>query len=279
MHALRLRARFALLLARRTVHAFIADSGTSWSAATAFYLVLSVPPRLIAFTSSAVGIAGAQAARTFVTQQVGQFLPAGSSQLKSVVDSTIVGFGPAAAISIGFLLVSGTRVFEALARAINVFWSHVDDAGWLRRQVSRGLLLVVVGGLFSLSVGLEVATAVVGRGLHLPPIADWLLRSQLLPALLVFAGLLATYRLLPHNAASWRTAATGALTGTLLLRLAQAFFTLFLATFGNFRSAYGPLASIAILMSWALIASGAVLLAAELVAVLDRRRIPGRKRP
>lgn len=266
------------MVARRTVVAFLRDSGVIWSAATAFYLVLSVPPLLIAFASIGVAIAGEQPARQFIVERMSQFLPSGSAQLQSVVDSTVSGFGPAAIVSLGFLLVSGTRVFAAVTRAINQFWSHVDNAGWLRQQLSRFLLLIVVGGLLATSIALELVAAVVGSDVRLPPLAGWLLRSQLVPALLVFAGLLATYLLVPHGAARLRTAAAGALVGTLLLRLAQLLFTLFIRTFGTFQSAYGPLATVAVLMTWALIASGAILLAAELVAVLDRRRIPGRKR-
>lgn len=105
-----------------------------------------------------------------------------------------------------------------------------------------------------------------------------MLGSQVLPNALVFVALLSVYKVLPHNAARWRSAAVGALVGTLLLRAAQAVFTHFIRTVADFESAYGPTASVAIIMTWALIASGAVLLAAELVAVLDRRSIPGRKR-
>jgi len=278
VHWIRIRTWWAVLIGRRTVTAFLRDSGVTWSAATAFYLVLSLPPLLIAFTSIGVAIVGEQAARQFVSERIGDFLPAGSSQLQSLVRSTVTGFGPAAAVSLGFLLVSGTRVFAALARAINQFWSHVDDSGWLRRQLSRLILLVVVGGLFATSVALEVAASVIGKDAKLAPAVGWALRSQVLPAVLVFLGLLATFLLLPHGAARWRTAAIGAVVGTILLRLAQLVFTLFIRSFGSFQSAYGPLATVAVLMTWALIASGGVLLSAELVAVLDRRRVPGRKR-
>jgi membrane protein len=225
-----------------------------------------------------VAIVGEDAARQYVTRQVSAVLPAGSGQVESIVQSTVAGFGPPALISIGFLLVTGTRVFAALARALNTFWSHVDDASWIRRQLSRLLLLLAVGGIFSAAVGLQVAAAVIGEDVQLPPVVGWVIRSQVIPNLLIFIGLYAIYILLPHNAASWRTAAIGALVGTLLLRVAQAVFTLFISTVGNFQSAYGPLATLAILMTWALIGSGVVLLAAELVAVIDRRRIPGRKR-
>lgn len=277
MHKVRIRAWFLLLLGRRTVVSFVNDSGMTWSAATAFYLVLSVPPLLIAITSIGVTIVGEETARQFVTRQVSQVLPAGSDQVQSIVESTVTGFGPAALVSIAFLLVSGTRVFAALSRALNTFWSHVDDANWFRRQLSRVLLLLAVGGIFSLSVGIQIAAATLNQEVQLPPVVGWVVRSQVIPNLLVFVGLFAVYILLPHNAATWKAAAVGALVGTLLLRIAQAIFTLFISTVGNFQSAYGPLATVAMLMTWALLASGAILLAAELVAVIDRRRIPGRK--
>lgn len=277
VHGIRIRAWWLLLVGKRTVRAFVDDSGLMWSSSIAFYLVLSVPPLLIAFTSIGLAIVG-QETRPIVVERISEFLPAGSSQLKAVVESNVTGFGPAAALSVAFLLVSGTRVFAAMASAIDSFWEHVDDSGWLQRQVSRLLLLVLVGGLFTASVGIEIAAAVIGEDAELSPVVGWVLRSQVLPAVLVFTGLFATFLLLPRRAARWPTAAIGALVGTILLRVAQGLFALFIRTVADFESAYGPMATIAILMTWALIASGAVLLAAELVAVLDRHTDRGRQR-
>lgn len=277
MHAIRIRSWYAALVARRTVAAFLSDQGLTWSAATAFYLVLSVPPLLIAFSSLAFAVVGEDTARQFISQRMSDLLPSETSAVRQLVDGTVSSGNTAAALSLAFLLVSGSRVFAALSRAINIMWEHVEDAGWLRRQLSRLLLLLVVGGLFAATLAIELAAAILHDRVQLPPGVGWALRSQVLPAALVFLALFATYVLLPHGAASWRAAAVGALVGTLLLRVAQAAFGFFLSTVAGFQSAYGPLAGIAILMTWGLIGSGVVLLAAELVAVIDRRRIPGRK--
>jgi uncharacterized BrkB/YihY/UPF0761 family membrane protein len=56
-------------------------------------------------------------------------------------------------------------------------------------------------------------------------------------------------------------------------------FTAFLATLGDFETAYGPLAGIAALMTWVLVASVTILLTAHLVAVLNRVRYARRRHP
>jgi len=82
------------------------------------------------------------------------------------------------------------------------------------------------------------------------------------------------FKLIPHREASWVSAVIGAAVGALGLRIAQAGFNVFLDTLGDFETAYGPLAGIGALMTWALVASVTILLAAHLVALLNRPDTP-----
>ena len=61
---------------RRTLANYLDEEGLQWSGAVAFYLVLSVPPLLIAAVSIGVVVVGADAAQSFLVGQVQQFLPA-----------------------------------------------------------------------------------------------------------------------------------------------------------------------------------------------------------
>ena len=239
-----------------------------WAGATAFYLILSVPPLLIAAFSVGVVVVGPDVAREYITQQITQFLPAEQDVVTDIVSQTIEGRGPAAAISLAFLIFSGSRVFATLIAAINVMWAELPEPGFVRRQVTRIVMVFTVGGLLALAAALDLAVAFIGDD-ALPAPALALLQSQVLPALLAAAALFLLFRLIPRQAATWQTALAGALVGMLLLRIAQAAFTTDLNFGGGFESAYGPIAQAAVLFTWALVASGAVLLAAHLVAVLN----------
>ncbi len=269
---MRIRERLltAWRVARRTVTDFLAEEGIQWSGAVAFYLVLSIPPLLIAATSIAITVIGEEAASRFISQQVVRFLPAEREVVREIARSTVSGAGPAALVSIAFLLFSGTRVFAALVVAIHVMWRRIEGPGFVRRQTLRLVLLVVVGGLFAVAGALELGLAIAGDALGLPQLVRWLLVAQLLPVALSVAALFTVFKLVPRRAATWRSALVGALLGALLLRAAQAAFTAYLQRVGGFDSAYGPLAGLAAVLTWALVASAIILLAAHFVAVVNR---------
>ncbi len=246
---------------------FVQQEGIQWSGAVAFFLVLSIPPLLIAAFSIGIVIVGPDTARSYITDQVAQFLPARQDVIRNVVSQTIQGRGAAVVVSLAFLLFSGSRVFAALVTVINVMWRELPDTGFWRKQLTRLIMLVTVGGLFALAGAVDLVIAISGDAI--PDPLRVALQTQVLPALLATAALFLLFKFTPRNAATWRTALAGALVGMLMLRIAQAGFTAYLRSVGGFQSAYGPLAGAAILMTWALVASGAILLAAHLVAVLN----------
>jgi membrane protein len=270
-------------VAWRAVRNFFDQEGLQWSGAVAFYLILSVPPLLVAAFSIGVVVVGEETARDALIKQVTSFLPAREEIIRQLVGHTIQSSGAAIPISIGFLLLSGSRVFASLISAINVMWREVPDSGFVRRQVLRLLMVLTTGALFALAGAADVAVAVLGD--RVPAVIGPIVRAQLIPTVLSAAGLLALFKLIPRRKASWSSALIGAAVGTVLLRMAQVGFTAYLSTLGNFQSAYGPMAGIAVIMTWALVGSAIVLLAAHLVAVLnqagsspddeDRRRAPG----
>lgn len=276
------RVRPVWRVIRRTVSNYLDEEGLQWSGAVAFYLVLSVPPLLIAAVSIGVAVVGADQAQSFLVGQVQQFLPAQDQVVAEIVDQTVNASGPAALGAIGFLLFSGSRVFASLIAAINIMWQEVEPTGFWRRQVERVAMVFTVGVLLALAGVADVAIAFALRLFDLSGPVRFLAQSQLVPALFLGTGLFLLFYLIPRGSATWRTALVGAVLGALTLRVAQALFTTYLQTFGGFDSAYGPIAGLAVVLTWALVASSIILLAAQLVAVLnspDREPRPGHQLP
>lgn len=254
---------------RRMVKNYFDEEGLQWSGAVAFYLVLSVPPLLIAAVSIGVVVVGAERAQSFLVSQVQQFLPAQDEIVAEIVEQTVNASGPAALAAVAFLLFSGSRVFASLIAAINIMWQEVEPTGFWRRQIERTAMVFTVGILLALAGIADVAITLATELFEAPDWVRLLARSQLVPGLFLGTGLFLLFYLIPRGAATWRTALFGAVLGALALRVAQALFTTYLRTFGGFDSAYGPIAGLAVVLTWALVASAIILLAAQLVAVLN----------
>jgi membrane protein len=286
------RLRPAWRVVRRTVRNYLDEEGLQWSGAVAFYLVLSVPPLLIAAVSIGIVLVGADASRSFLEEQVARFLPTERAIVAEIVDQTVQASGAAAMAAVGFLLFSGSRVFASLIAAINLMWHEIEMPGFWPRQLQRIGMVLTVGGLLVLAGVADIGLALASDLLDLPPSLRVLVQSQVVPALFIGTGLFLLFFLIPRRAATWRTALAGAIFGAVALRLAQALFTGYLRGFGGFDSAYGPIAGLAAVLTWALVASSTILLAAHFVAVLnspdreprpDEHQLPGeaeaRRRP
>jgi membrane protein len=269
--ALGRRPRVVFLIGHRVTFGFLNHNGLSYAAAMAFWLLLSLPPLIIAISSVATQLIDADNARQILAQQVVAQLPAEGDLIRALVEHEIELASLGGVASLVFLLFSGSRVFTALITAIYVMWRHVEQAGLIRREGMRLLLAAIVGGLLVGSLVAQIAVLSLQEELGA---LTGILVGWVLPFLLVVSGLFITYRLLPRGRATWKTALLGALLAAAGLRIAQLVFVLLLGTVLEFDEGYGPLAEVALLATWAFFASAIVLLGAELVATLDRHKLP-----
>ncbi len=263
------RLRPAWRVVRRTVANYFDEEGLQWSGAVAFYLVLSVPPLLIAAVSIGVVVVGPESARSFLVDQVARFLPGQQGVIEEIVEQTVDASGAAVLAAIGFLLFSGGRVFASLIAAINLMWQEIEPPGFWKRQLERIVMVFTIGALLALAGVVDVVLAFAGEVLDLPMSLRVLAQSQVVPVLFIGTALFLLFYLIPRRAATWQTALLGAAVGAVALRVAQVGFTAYVRTFGGFDSAYGPIAGLAAILTWALVASAVILLAAHLVAVMN----------
>ena len=250
---------------------FVADQGLTWAGAIGLYLFLSVPPLMVAVAWLARLVAPPEAADAFVVEQVAKYVPAKAEMLAGIV-STIPSSIPAAAGSIALLLFSASRAFAAMTSAINVMWMRVDELTYWRRNLLRL-------GMLSVSLAL-VGVAAVAEGLIARLAANgssegdiWLLDWQLVPMVLLGVFLFAAYKVLPREWVDPWHAAIGAVLATSGVRFAQAGLG-WVSEAGAFGTAYGDLADVALMTTWALVVGVIVLYGAAIVAVLDGKGPP-----
>ncbi|HUQ09088.1 MAG TPA: YihY/virulence factor BrkB family protein [Steroidobacteraceae bacterium] len=260
---------------------WLSDQASSISAALAFYSAFSIAPLLVIAVAATGWIVGAQAADTFIGQQLRLLF--GESTAQMVVEAMHAARKTegiwATVVSVVTLIIGATTVFSALESALRQVWgAHVEQSGGWRgfvrsRVISFGFILAVG---FLLLVSLTMTTALTG-------LRGWVAhRYEGLVAILgvtefVFSTALGTglialmYRYLPAVRLSWRHVLTGALLTTLLFQAGRWGIGLYLGR-ATQPSTFGAAASFAAMLLWLYYSAQIFLFGAEFTAVLGGSR-------
>ncbi|HEY3524106.1 MAG TPA: YihY/virulence factor BrkB family protein [Candidatus Limnocylindrales bacterium] len=250
--------------------AFFADDGLTWAAGMAFYLVLSIPPLLIAIAALTQAITGRHDLTTGLLDQATRVIPGEGETVQRLAQGRESGFAVAGVLAVAWLLVSGSRVFGVLVGCLTALWDMPRKGTLVERQLLR--LVLLAASLVLLAVASLAGALVADRPADssVVGLAAWFVGAQLVPLLLVFGALTLLYRFVPPDRAGTAAAVAGALLATILLRIVEEAFLEIVAALPGWETVYGPLAGVALLMTWALAASISVVVGAELVIVLER---------
>lgn len=248
------------------------------SAGVAFFGFLSLIPAL----ASLVAVAGLVLAPDTVAEQTTDLfanLPAEARTLLSEQLETIASRGRSA-LSFGLIVGLALSLWSAssgmghLIGGVGLAFDTRDGRSWVVRKA------LALG--FTAGAVVFVALAVIGLA-GLPTILDaldtpgWLqalaqvgLGLVLVAGFVLGVGLL--YRYAPdRERPRWRWITWGAALAVALWILASLGLRLWAASFGSYDRTYGSLAAVAVLLTWLLITALAVLLGAEINAVLERQ--------
>lgn len=257
-------------LAVGVVRSFFADDGITWAAGMAFYLVLSIPPLLIGLGAVGHVMTSRDDLVATLVGRLTQIIPGEGAAVQQLATARGRDVAVAGLLALGWILVSGSRIFGVLTASIEGMWDVPRKGGLIERELLRfallagALVVLVVASLVSAWAGNLDGSASPAR------FAAWLVGAQLVPLALVAAALTVLYRAIPPGKARTRPALAGALVATVLLRVIEfAFIEIFAASSG-WQSVYGPLAGVALLMTWALAASATIVVGAEVVILLER---------
>jgi membrane protein len=174
-------------------------------------------------------------------------------------------------------LYSGTGAIVALEHALNKIYRVDDEGGYLGKRVKAFKWLVILG----LGAVLSVAASTLAKyssGVFdsFEAVGDtvaWLLLHG--AALAVGVGLFATaFKFLPEKEQSWREVLPGAIAAAVAFELLKSLGNVFVTSGSEGRNAtFGTFAAAAGLLVTFYLVSQAVLLCAELNAVLSERRL------
>lgn len=246
---------------------FARDDALTLAASLAFYTAFSFAPLIVLSLWLASSInSGAQ---DYLLDQLGMLAGENAKVVARVVidsaeDQPTLG-NVAGMIGLGVLLVGATTVFAQLQASLNLIWNlkaQPSNAiwGWLRRRLLSIGILAAFG--FVLATSLLVSTVLallLSRTGML-----WDILNQAL-SLVVFTALFAAlFRFLPDARIPWRDTLVGAFLTAVLFVIGKWLIGLYLGQ-SNVGGAYGPAASVVVLLIWIYYSAAIFFFGAELV--------------
>jgi membrane protein len=257
---------------------FFHDNGPQWAAAISYYGLLSIFPLLLAAAAVAAFFVEPAWVVGQLTSLLGQFLPAGESEIDSIIREAIEARGTVGLLSFGALLWSGSRVFGALTRALNIAYDADERYGFVKRTLVEFLMMLTVGLLFVVALSVRpLLTLLASLVDNFTSITESLAARA---ALLLVAALFLLYRFVPRVRVDWRAALLGAVLAAALIIVARPIFITYVRQFASYNLIYGSMAIVAILIFWAWIVAVIIIYGGEIVSHTQAmliENLPGHK--
>lgn len=256
---------------------WVKDKIDTVAAALTFFGVLSIFPFLL-FAVALTGLVIDPAESARIIGELNQVAPpAVANILGERLRALTEGQSPAL-LTVGALgavwAASGGVV--ALMDALNSAYGVEDSRSFVKR---RGIALLVTLGaavLVTIASALAVATPAIAE--HLGPLGTLVLWLRVpVSMLLVMAVLAALYYVLPDVEQKFKFITPGSVVAVVIWAIASLGFSFYVSRFGSYEVSYGALGGVIILLLWMWISSMAVLLGAEINAVIEHRSPDGKR--
>ena len=249
------------------------------AAGMTFYSLLAIFPALAALVS----IYGLFADPSMIAghlDSLSGFLPGGAidiarDQLMRVASKGPQALGWTFLVGLAVSLWSTNAATKSLFDTLNVIYGEHEKRGLFTLNIVS--LLFTLGAIIFvlLAIGAVVVLPLALNYVGLPDRTDLLLRGGRWPGLFVTLtlSLAFIYRYGPsRQTPRWRWISWGGALAALLWLAASAAFSWYAAHFGTYNETYGSLGAAIGFMTWLWISAIAVLMGAEVDAVMERRR-------
>lgn len=234
---------------------FLCDDGPSWAAAIAYYSLLSLFPLLLVLGWIASFFVDPAWAVSKATPYLSAYLPNGPEEIEATVTTALGVAHGSGRFFILPLLWTGTLVFGALARGLNVAFGAEEHPGLVKRILVRLMMFSSVGALFLIALIAPILLRLAGTQLDRAfSGGDWIIDQVvvLVPPFLLLLALLLAYRFVPRLRPDWRDAGIGAAVATTLFYAVRPLFVGYVHDWAQYSLVYGSLAGVvaAVLWSW-----------------------------
>jgi YihY family inner membrane protein len=269
----------ALKILGITIREFGCDNGTLMAASVAFYLLLSLVPLMaVGIFVLASMLGGSEGARDHVLTFLNSYIARPQQKaVRELLDSLIANRAGIGLGGLALLALTATGGFATLETAVNILWK-APNRNFLLNKLFALLMLVVIGGLFAVSVALSTLTQLATNFATQFSGLRWVVEKPVTQLLLGMAapflitGLMfsAIFWFFPNTRNKRFFPALGVGFGTALLwELFKQAYAFYSARAGDQSATYGALAGLAGLVMWIYYSATLILFGAKLTWVLN----------
>jgi len=268
---------------------FFRDDGPAWAAAIAYYSLLSLFPLLLAAGSIASYFVNPTWAVHKATDILGDFLPKGQEQIERIVQKSLADGRSEGLLFILPLFWTGTLVFGAVTKALNVVFAAEKQYTFLKGMIVRLMMLLTLGAVFLLALSSLLLMRLLKSMPGILPAGGGFIARALIdaaPAALVLLAFFLAYRFVPARRPGWRAALVGAVVAMIAFIAAKPLFLDYILAMSGRNIIYGSLAGIVAAVVWIWLAAmiglfggqitchcQAVLFDGEPIDDVERRRL------
>ena len=268
--------------ARKLKDEYTADNLGDVAGAVTFFALLSLFPFLL-FAVALAGLIMAPQQAGQLVQQLGQVAPPEVTKILGDRLQEVAASGSGGLLSVGALIALWTTTtgVTSLMRAFNTAYGVEESRGVIKQRLIA-VLAVVLSAVVMLAAGaIMVALPALGGFLE-----DWFgaagataIRWLRFPVAGVLVMLLwaVLYVVLPNAQQRFRFITFGSVVGVVIWLLASAGFSLYVSHLGKFATTYGALGGVIVLLLWMWITAQALLLGAEMNAILEHTSPEGKR--
>ncbi|WP_437504793.1 YihY/virulence factor BrkB family protein [Sorangium sp. So ce1099] len=256
---------------------WVKDKVDTVAAALAFFGVLAIFPFLL-FAVALAGLVIEPAQSAQLIRELYQVAPPAvanilGERLRALTEGQSPGLLTLGALGAVWAASGGVI---ALMDALNSAYGVEDSRSFLKR---RGIsLLVTLGGAILLAIASALTVAAPAVAEHLGPFGTLLLWLRVpVSALIVMAVLATLYYVLPDVEQKFKFITPGSVVAVVIWILASLGFSFYVSRFGSYEVSYGALGGVIVLLLWSWISSMAVLLGAEINAIIEHRSPDGKR--
>ena len=266
------RARAGLRLLREAWQGFLEDEGPLRATGLAYVSLLALVP----LTAVTLGVLAAFPVFERLAARVNafvfrHFLPETGETVQRAVETLAANAGRLGLVGALMLVATALLMMAAVDGTLNRIWRVRTRAGLWQRLAAWWTVLTLGPVLLGSAIALATYAAARLPGSVAGAEPQRLLLGLL--ALLLEAGACALlYALVPRRPVPVRHALAGAAVAAVLLELARRGFGAYVASAGTYRTLYGPLAALPLLLIWVQVSWMVVLYGAEVSRALSLPR-------
>jgi membrane protein len=249
------------------IQRFRSDRLPRHAASLAFSSLLALAPMMAIALAvlSAVGDMG-----SLVENFIYQFLvPAAGDDVKLYLDQFASRAGKLTAVGGGAFLLTALLLLSNIESSFNDIW-RVKEGRSLSSKLTVYWSLVTLGPLL-MGASLTMSAYVMSLSVFSGQVAS--IGEVLVPILLMASAFLLLYLVMPNVRVSLMHGLVGALTASLLFELTKRGFQAYLKNFADYEVVYGALAALPIFLIWIYLSWVVALIGAEVVAVLQQKKL------